>query len=42
MFIKISFWNAGCNVTAIFIIKDIDLYKVVLITREMAQGSLKI
>ena len=42
MFIKIPFWNAGYNVMAIFIIKDIDLYEVVLITGEMAQGSLKI
>lgn len=41
MFIKILFWNAGYNVTAIFIIKDIDLYEVVLVTREMAQSSLK-
>lgn len=41
MFIKILFWNAGYNVMAIFIIKDIDLYEVVLITREMAQSSLK-
>lgn len=31
---KILFWGVGCNVTAIFIIKDIHLYEVVLIAKK--------
>lgn len=42
MFIKILFWNVGCNVTAVFIIKDSHLYEVVLIAKEMTKVSLKI
>lgn len=36
---KILFWNVGCNVTAIFIIKDIHLYEVVLIAKKNDTGQ---